>query len=99
MYITRKPAGNPRCHLSIYSCTNMPHDEGLDACREALDTREVLDPPTDDIINLIDLVLKRNNSSFNNTHYLQKHGTAMGTRMAPSYANLFMGRLERDLLQ
>ena len=68
---------------SLY--TNMPHDEGLDACREALDTREVLDPPTDNIINLIDLVLKRNHFSFEITHYLQKHGTAMGTRMAPSY--------------
>ena len=63
--------------------TNMPHDEGLDACREALDTREVLDPSTDDIIKLIYLVLKRSNFSFDNTHYLPKHGTAMGTRMAP----------------
>ena len=82
---------------SLY--TNIPREEGLDACREALDTREVLDSPTDYIINLIDLVFKTNNFSFDNTHYLQKHGTAMGTRMAPSYANLFMGRLERDVLQ
>ena len=82
---------------SLY--TNIPHEEGLDTCREALDTGEVLDSPTDDIINLIDLVLKRNNFSFDNTHSLQKHGTAMRTRMAPSYANLFIGRLERDLLQ
>ena len=29
----------------------------------------------------------------------KKHGTVMGTQMAPSYSNLFMGRLERDLLQ
>ena len=70
--------------------TNIPHEEGLDACREALHTRGVLDPPTNDIINLINLVLKRKNFVFNNAHYLQKHGTAMGTRMAPSYANLFM---------
>ena len=32
-------------------------------------------------------------------HYLQQHGTAMGTHMAPSYANLFMGKLEQMLLQ
>ena len=31
--------------------------------------------------------------------YLQVHGTTMGTRTAPSYANLFMGKLERELLQ
>ena len=30
---------------------------------------------------------------------LQVHGTAMGTRMAPSYANIFMGRLENRLLE
>ena len=35
---------------------------------------------------------------FNGEHYLQISGTAMGTKMAPSYANIFMGRLERRLL-
>ena len=35
---------------------------------------------------------------FNENYYLQVHGTAMGTRMAPSYANLFMGKLEREFL-
>ena len=31
-------------------------------------------------------------------HYLRLHGTAMGTRMTPSYVNLFMGHLEERLL-
>ena len=31
-------------------------------------------------------------------HYLQIQGTAMGTKMAPSYANIFMGHLEGQLL-
>ena len=39
-----------------------------------------------------------NNLTFNSKHYLQKHGTAMGTRMAPSYADLFLGKFERDAL-
>ena len=30
--------------------------------------------------------------------YLQIQGTAMGTKMAPAYANIFMGRLENQLL-
>ena len=34
----------------------------------------------------------------NENHYLQTLGTAIGTEMAPSYANLFMDRLERRLL-
>ena len=36
---------------------------------------------------------------FSNVNYLQVHGTAMGTRMEPSYANLFMGKLEPELLR
>ncbi len=39
-----------------------------------------------------------NNFSFNGEQYLQTNGTAMGTRMAPSYANLFMADLEEKLL-
>ena len=35
---------------------------------------------------------------FEEEHYLQIHGTAMGTQMAPSYANIFMGDLERKIL-
>ena len=82
---------------SLY--TNIPHQEGLDTCREILNQREVLDPPTEEIVNLTSIILEKNNFSFDGLHYLQKQGTAMGTRMAPSYANIFMGRLERDLLQ
>ena len=48
--------------------------------------------------DLIRMILTMNNFSFNNEHYLQKHGTAMGTRMAPSYANLFMGKFEQQAI-
>ena len=37
--------------------------------------------------------------TFNGVHFLPQHGTAMGTHMAPFYANLFMGKLEQVLLQ
>ena len=37
------------------------------------------------------MILTMNNFSFNDNHYLQIHGTAMGTKMVPSYANLFLG--------
>ena len=40
-----------------------------------------------------------NNFSFNDNHYLQIHGTAMGTKMAPSYANLFLGYFEANVLE
>ena len=50
------------------------------------------------IMKFIGLILNCNIFGFGNAHYLQKCGTAMGTKMAPSYANLFMGFVEKDLL-
>ena len=35
---------------------------------------------------------------FNGNYYLQIHGTAMGTQMAPPCANLFMGSFQREFL-
>ncbi len=40
-----------------------------------------------------------NNANNSVNHYLQVGGTAMGTRLAPSYANIFMGRLEQNILK
>ena len=40
------------------------------------------------------MILTMNNFSFNDKHHLQTHGTAMGTRMPPSYANLFLAKFE-----
>jgi hypothetical protein len=45
------------------------------------------------------MVLKKNNVTFNGDHYLQINGTAMGTKIAPSYANTFMGKFEKQLLE
>ena len=78
---------------SLY--TNIPHDEGIEACRKALNERENQHPSTESLVELITLVLKLNNFEFNGEHYLQVNGTAMWTRMAPSYANIFMGQLEK----
>ena len=35
---------------------------------------------------------------FNGDHYLQIGGTAMGTALAPNYANLFMDKFETKAL-
>ena len=67
---------------SLY--TNIPHEEGISACGEALTSHTVQEPPTHDIIALINYFLKKNNFVFGDKHYLQVHGTAMNTRMAPS---------------
>ena len=72
--------------------TNIPQDEGIEAVREALLERENPEIPTDFIIRLLEIVLKYNIFEFNSELFLQLIGTAMGTRPAVSYANIFMAR-------
>ena len=64
---------------------NIPHKDGIDTCRYFLNTRQDKSLPAENICDLIRMILTMNNFSFHNEHYLQNHGTAMGTRMAPSY--------------
>ena len=50
------------------------------------------------ILEFSELVLNSNQFKFLGQHYLQTSGTAMGTKMAPSCADLFMGVLEKQML-
>ncbi|CAH3117113.1 unnamed protein product, partial [Porites lobata] len=49
------------------------------------------------IIDSILLILTNNTFTFDDRIFLQKKGTAMGTKMAPSYATLVLGYLENEL--
>ena len=82
---------------SLY--TNIPHGDGIEACREVWESRKYKKPPTDCLVQMLTMVLKKNNFIFLENHYLQINGTAMGTKMAPSYANIFMGKFEKQLLE
>lgn len=44
-------------------------------------------------------VLKLNNLMLNDKHYIQINDAAMGTKMDPSYASIFMRKLERNLIK
>ena len=44
------------------------------------------------------LILKENSFQFSGKHYLQRHGIAMGTKMAVAFAVIFMAHIERQLL-
>lgn len=48
------------------------------------------------IIEAIAHILKHNYFWFKDKYYVQTWGTAMGTRFAPSYTNLFMGHWEEQ---
>ena len=47
---------------------------------------------------ITELVLKKNLFEFNSECFLQTSGTAIGTKMAPAYANNAMSIFERNLL-
>ena len=81
---------------SLY--TNIPHKKEIRACRRALESRTNTRLETESICDLIRRILAMNSFEFENNHYLQLHGTAMGTKMAPAYANPFMGDLEQIIL-
>lgn len=81
---------------SLY--TNIPHSDGLEAATIALADHADQDPIRPPIQVLRELILKNNIFEFNGEFYLQLQGTAMGTKMAPSYANIFMGKLEPQLI-
>ena len=85
------------CTLDVTSLyTNIPNEEGISAVRHTLSqTRDhSLNPTNNSICELLRLVLSCNNFQFDNKHYLQIGGTAMGTKVAPSFANIFMGWFE-----
>ena len=82
---------------SLY--TNIPHDEGIQAIKELMNSKRKNQLPTNDnIIKMLELILKCNNFTFNNENYFQINGTAMGTRVPPTYANLFMDSIERKFI-
>ena len=59
-----------------------------------LETLLVRQPPTDSLTGEMEMILTKNNFTFADQNYLQMHGMAVGTWMAPSYAHLFMGHPE-----
>ena len=68
---------------SLY--TNIPHKEGIEACRKALNSSGHLSCSrlrTESICDLMRMILTMNNFEFDNNHFIQIHGTAMGTHMA-----------------
>ena len=71
----------------------------LQACRKILDSREVLKPSIDCLMDAIKIILNKNNSTFNNTHYLQTDGPAMGPKNACSYADVSVSKIDELVFQ
>ena len=72
---------------------------GLQACRKILDTREVFKLSTDCLLDDIKTTLDNNNSTFNNTHYLQTDGTGICPKIACSYADVSVSKIDELVFQ
>ena len=70
--------------------TNILLREGIEAFEEILDERDDKSIPSEYLIKLLRLVMQGNIFKFNNEFWVQ----LIGTRVAPTYANLFMGKLK-----
>ena len=83
---------------SLY--TNIIHEEGLQTMQDWMLQNNINHNTTEFIKKKIGyLVLKHNYFEFNGQLFLQQQGTAIGTRMAPNYAIIFMHKIETELLQ
>ena len=76
--------------------TVIPSNEGLRALKHFFDHRTVKEPSSETLLRLAELVLTLNCFSFGGNYYKQTNGVAMGTKMGPSYANLFVGFIEHQ---
>ena len=82
---------------------SIPHVEGVLAFLNKLyyNNREFneIEIPPEAMKDFLNIVLTKNYFNFAGKMFHQIQGTAMGTKMAPAYANIFMGDLEEKLIE
>ncbi len=78
---------------------NIPQTEGIKTNIEALIKYNNLPLQKNATETLFNFVLKYNIFSFANKTYRQVHGTAIGTKLAPAYANIFLDHVETPFLK
>ena len=81
---------------ALYS--SIPHNDVIGACKKYLDGRAQSTTNCEDVCQLSKFILENNVFSINDKLFLHVCGTAIGTRMAPCYANIFMAELEENIL-
>ena len=93
------PAESILCTIDVTALyPSIPHDDGLANLRNALLVNSIPTITINGICDMTELVLKRNVFEFSNKFFIQTSGTAIGTKLAPGYANLFLSIFERNML-
>lgn len=97
----RIPANSLLVTMDVASLyTNIPQEGGVKAAIQLYEESESPNKPVDSetLEELLKMILEMNNFEFDDKHFIQTNGTSMGTKIGPNYANLFMGKLEREFL-
>ena len=81
--------------------TNIPQEEGITIVCKPYETFHLNKPPipTLHLRDMLRLILKENSFHFNGKNFLQTHCTALGTKMAVSFANIFMAAVETEIIE
>ena len=69
---------------------SVPKQEGLEACREGLNSRSRSIVPTEEVLKMIKVVLDNNNFNLCNKHYIQTNGIAIGSKLGKNFACSYM---------
>ncbi|XP_024859281.1 uncharacterized protein LOC112450144 [Kryptolebias marmoratus] len=81
---------------SLY--TNIDITEGISAIKNIFLKYPDSKRPEKELLELLEINLRRNDFEFDCQFYLQIKGTAMGKKFAPAYANIFMAHWETEAL-
>ena len=83
---------------SLY--TNIPQEECITTVCEAYEEFYHENPPIPRYLReMLTLILQENSFQFSGKDYLQTHGTDMRTKMAVAFANIFMAKIETEILR
>ena len=82
---------------SFYTNINTDEEDVTTVCHAYEDFYGDKAPiPTKYLREMLYLILIENSFQFCGSNYLQTHGTAMGTKMAVAFANIFIARIEKQ---
>ncbi|CAJ0925830.1 unnamed protein product [Ranitomeya imitator] len=78
--------------------TSIPHTDGIHSTRWLLSNNNTNSGLIDLCCTLLSIVLNNNFFLFEDSYYLQTKGSAMGSNVAPPYANAYMAHYEDTLI-
>ncbi|CAJ0953477.1 unnamed protein product [Ranitomeya imitator] len=76
--------------------TSIPHIEGINSVHKLLTKSNFLPDQINLCVDLLTIILTKNFFMFQDDFYLQIRGTAMGSNVAPPYANCYMADFEES---